>query len=201
MKRISALTSLLAMTVLVVACGGIMTSDHPVKSTYLLEPWSGQSAEQAGDTWPPLALSVAAVPGLDTNHILALGRDARLQHYANARWADFLPEVMNSVLRRSLVLSGRFEAVKSSSTPDNGDWTLALEIQQFYGLHDGAGNTSSVAARFEGVLRCNDADHPLQLSSSRPVHEERLSVVVDAHQQALNDVTRDLLDKIGERCQ
>ena len=200
MNRISALTSLLAMTVLVVACGGIMTSDHPVKSTYLLEPLPAPSGEKPGETWPPLALSVTAVPGLDTDHILALGRDARLQHYANARWADFLPEVLNSVTRRSLASSGHFEAVRATTAPDSGDWTLALEVQQFYGIQDGVGTTSSVAARFEGLLRCNDADHQLQLSSSKSVHEERLSVVVDAHQQALNEVTRALLDKISANC-
>jgi ABC-type uncharacterized transport system auxiliary subunit len=39
------------------------------------------------------------------------------------------------------------------------------------------------------------------MNSSRPVREERLSVVVKAHQQALDDVTQQLLEQITENCQ
>lgn len=200
MKRISAITCLLAMTSLTVACGGVMTSDHPTRQIYLLEPYSVQSDENTGDPWPALALAVTAVPGLDTDHIQALSTDASLKHYANARWADFLPEVLSSVLRRSLASTGRFEAVKATVAPDSGDWTLALEVQQFFGNQDASGNTSSVEARFEGLLHCNDEDHQLQMSVSRTVREERLSVVVRAHQQALDGITQQLVDQIMESC-
>jgi ABC-type uncharacterized transport system auxiliary subunit len=201
MKRISALSSLLALTAIVTACGGILTSDQPVKQIYVLEPWSVPSGDFAGDSWPTLALTVTAVPGLDTDHIQAVGTDARMHQYANARWADFLPDVLTSVMRRSLSSADRFTAVKASPAPDTDDWVLALEAQQFYGVRDGAGNTSSVEVRFEGTLNCGDKGHQLRLSSSSPVYEERLSVVVRAHQKALDAVTRDLLDQIEASCQ
>ena len=201
MKRINVLISLLALTALVTACGGILTSDQPVKQTYILEPWTVPSGDFSGASWPTLALTVTAVPGLDTDHIQAIGTNARMHHYANARWADFLPEVLASVMRRSLSSADRFTAVKASPAPDTDDWVLALEAQQFYGIQDAAGNTSSVAVRFEGVLRCKDLDHQLQIKSSRSVREERLSVVVRANQQALDDVTQQLLEQLTENCQ
>lgn len=201
MKRILALCSLLALTAFTTACGGILTSDQPVRQTYILEPWSGPSGAPADEVWPPLALSVTAVPGLDTDHIQAIGSDARLHQYANARWADFLPEVLASVMRRSLASTDRFKTVKTSPAPDIGDWVLALEVQQFYGIQDFSGNTSSVSVRFDGLLNCKDEDHPLQMNSSSPVREERLSAVVRAHQNALDDATQQLLEQISERCQ
>ena len=201
MKRISALSGLLALTAIVTACGGILTSDQPVKQTYILQPWSVPSGDFAGDSWPTLALTVTAVPGLDTDYIQAIGTDARMHQYANARWADFLPEVLASVMRRSLSTADRFTAVKASPAPDTDDWVLALEAQQFYGIQDSGGSTSSVSVRFEGLLRCKDTDHQLQMKSSRPVREERLSVVVRAHQQALDDVTQQLLELITKNCQ
>jgi ABC-type uncharacterized transport system auxiliary subunit len=151
MKRIFALSLLLALTATITACGGILTSDQPVRQTYILEPWSVPTGKSAGDAWPPLALSVTAVPGLDTDQIQAIGTDARMRQYANARWADFLPEVLASVMRRSLASSDRFAVVKASPVAGTGDWVVALEVQQFYGIQGASGNTSSVSVRFEGL--------------------------------------------------
>ena len=201
MKRKSAITSLLLLAATITACGGVLTSEHPVKQTYLLEPTSIESTDSAGDPWPALELSVKAVPGLDTDHIQALSTDASLKHYANARWADFLPEVLSSVMRRSLASTGRFEAVSATPAPGGEAWSLILEVQQFYGIQDYTGSTSSVAVSFEGVLACKEQIHQLQLSFSRPVREERLSVVVKAHQQALDDATKQLISELSELCQ
>lgn len=200
MKRISAITILLFLTAIVTACGGVMTSEHPVKQTYLLEPTTVDVSNRPDDLWPALELSVMAVPGLDTDHIQALSTDASLKHYANARWADFLPEVLASVLRRSLASTERFEAVRATPAPTGDGWSLTMEVQKFYGIRDYAGNTTSVAAEFEGILDCKEQVHQLQLSFSRPVREERLSVVVNAHQQALDDATRHLVAKLNELC-
>ena len=201
MKRKSAITSLLFLTAFITACGGVLTSEHPVRQTYLLEPSSLESTDSAGDPWPALELSVKAVPGLNTDHIQALSTDASLKHYANARWADFLPEVLSSVIRRSLMSTGRFESVSTTPTPRHDDWSLNLEVQQFYGIQEYAGDTSSVAVSFEGVLACREQVHQLQLSFSRPVREERLSVVVKAHQQALDDATKQLVSELSKHCQ
>ncbi|MFC1795597.1 ABC-type transport auxiliary lipoprotein family protein [Pseudomonadota bacterium] len=201
MKRKSAITSLLLLAATLTACGGVLTSERPVKQTYLLEPASIESTDSEGDPWPALELSVKAVPGLDTDHIQALSTDASLKHYANARWADFLPEVLSSVMRRSLASTGRFEAVSATLAPRGEAWSLSLEVQQFYGIQDYAGSTSSVAVTFEGILKCREQVRQLQLSFSRPVREERLSVVVKAHQQALDDATKQLVSELSEFCQ
>ena len=201
MKRISAITILLFLAAIVTACGGVLTSEHPVKQTYLLEPSSIDLSDRTGDPWPALELSVKAVPGLDTDHIQALSTDASLKHYANARWADYLPEVLASVLRRSLASTGRFEAVRATPVSGGENWSLIIEVQQFYGIQDYAGSTSSVAVAFEGVLECGEQVHQLQLSSSRAVREERLSLVVKAHQQALDDATKQLVVELTELCQ
>ena len=201
MKRKSAITSLLFLTAFITACGGVLTSEHPVRQTYLLEPSSLESTDSAGDPWPALELSVKAVPGLNTDHIQALSTDASLKHYANARWADFLPEVLSSVIRRSIASTGQFESVSTTTAPRRDDWSLILEVQQFYGIQDYAGTTSSVAVSFEEVLACREQIHQLHLSFSRPVSEERLSVVVKAHQQALDDATKQLVSELSKHCQ
>jgi ABC-type uncharacterized transport system auxiliary subunit len=200
MKKITAIMVLLAVTVQITACSGLLTSDTDARKYYLLEPYSGYSGADTDETWPVLVMSVSAVPGLDTDHIQALGSDARLIQYANARWTDYLPEVLTSVMRRSLASAGRFETVKTTVGHDTDHWKLKLEVQQFYGILDAADGTSSVKVRFEGNLRCHDQEHQLQLNASQPVHEDRLAAVVSAHQQALDDASRQLMEHIIDSC-
>jgi len=192
--------ALLAITVQITACSGILTSETAARQNYLLEPYTGYSGAETGEAWPALVISVSAVPGLDTDHIQALGTDARLIQYANARWADFLPEVLTSLLRRSLTSTGRFAAVKTKPGKATNQWSLELEVQQFYGILDAANGTSSVQVRFEGNLHCRDQQHQLQLNASKPVPEDRLAAVVRAHQQALDDTSRQLMQSITDYC-
>jgi ABC-type uncharacterized transport system auxiliary subunit len=200
MNRKTAIVALLAMTVQITACSGILTSDTAARQNYLLEPYTGYSGADTGEAWPVLVISVSAVPGLDTDHIQALGTDARLIQYANARWADFLPEVLTSLLRRSIASTGRFEAVKTKPGNAANQWSLELEVQQFYGILDAANGTSSVQVRFEGNLHCHDQEHRLRLNASKPVQEDRLAAVVRAHQQALDDTSRQLMQSIMDYC-
>ena len=87
------------------ACSGLLESGQPAKQYYMLSPVQLASSSPAnGDQ--PLTLSISAVPGLDTDRIQALGSDAALNRYANARWPDHLPEVVGSVLKRSLASQG-----------------------------------------------------------------------------------------------
>lgn len=200
MKRKTIVTGMLLTTSIVTACGGILTSQSPAKQVYLLEPWAAATSTPVNDPLTTLVFSVSAVPGLDTDRILALGSDAQLNHYANARWADHLPEVLTSVIRRSLASTNQFAAVTAAQAADGSDWMVRLEVQQFYGIQHVAGVTSSVKVLFEGSLLCNDNEQGIMLTANKAVGQERLSTVVAAHQQALDDVTRQLLDNIQRNC-
>ena len=200
MKRLITVVALLALILQITACSGLLSSETAARQHYLLQPYNGNSGGDSGDSWPVLALTVSAVPGLDTDHIQALGTDARLIQYANARWADFLPEVLTSVMRRSLASSGRFQAVNTKRGSDTDQWTLNLEVQQFYGILLGADQTSSVSVRFEGTLSCMGQEHQLQLSASKPVHSNRLESVVRAHQQALDEASGQLMQVFIGKC-
>lgn len=188
----------LLLLLLLTACSGVMDSKQPSKQYYLLSPLDGGGSAPSASA-PTLTLSVAAVPGLDSDRIQALGPDASLDRYANARWPDHLPEVIGSVMKRSLASSGRFSSVREGTYAGEDGWLLTLEIQKFYGLRSG-GATSSVLVEMGGAIECGDRGTPLSLSSSNPVGEERLASVVSAHQRGLDDVTRQLLDGIGAAC-
>ena len=190
----AALAALLAT-----ACSGLFTSDQPPRQDYLLVPLapSGKSAPEGA---PEITIAVNAVPGLDTSRILALESDARLNHYANARWPDNLPEVLTSLLQRSLEGSGLFTRVGAPLTAGDTYGAVFLEVRQFYGLRDSTGSTGSVRVELAGSVRCGANSLPLRLESSQGVAQERLSQVVAAHQAGLDDVTRQLIAALESAC-
>ena len=200
MKKKTLLLALAAMTMLLAACSGVMDSKQPARQAYMLTPYSGAADTANPAQGPELSITVSAVPGLDTDRVQALSSDARLNQYANARWPDHLPEVLTSVMKRSLASSGRFSAVEESTRASGDGWLLLLEVQQFYGIRNASGDTSAVIVEMTGSIECNDLRGSFTLSDSNPVGDERLSAVVAAHQQGLDDVTRQLLDQISKTC-
>ena len=194
------LPALAAMTMLLTACSGVMDSKQPARQVYMLTPYSGATDAANPAQGPQLSITVSAVPGLDTDRVLALSNDARLNQYANARWPDHLPEVLTSIMKRSLASTGRFSAVEESTRASGDGWLLLLEVQQFYGIRNASGDTSAVIVEMTGSIECNDLRGPFTLSDSNPVADERLSAVVAAHQRGLDEVTAQLLDQISETC-
>ncbi len=182
------------------ACSGMMDSAQPAKQIYMLMPLSGSPSTAPVEQKPVLAVTLDAVPGLDTDWVQTLGEDASLTRYANARWPDHLPEVLSSVIQRSLASSGRFSAVEQSSRATGDAWMLHLEVEKFYGLQGATGETGSVVTQIAGSIQCNGHGESFTLSDSVAVGSERLSSVVAAHQQGLNDVTQQLIRKIFEVC-
>lgn len=156
-----ALPALLAL--LLAGCGNLLTSEQPTRHHYLLSPFAAAPAPTDQQTAPELTLGLVAIPGLDTDRILALGTDARLNHYANARWPDHLPEVLASVIRRSLEATGRYAAVRDAEAGVTEDWALNLEVREFYGIQDASGATTAVRVALAGTLACGGATHTLSL--------------------------------------
>jgi ABC-type uncharacterized transport system auxiliary subunit len=200
MKNKTLLPALTLAMLLSVGCSSAMNSAQPAKQYYMLVPLSAAGGAASTDQAPELSMTVSAVPGLDTDRVQALSSDARLNQYANARWPDHLPEVLTSVIQRSLASSGQFSTVEKGSRKRNDGWLLELEVQQFYGIQNASGNTSTVRVEMNGFIECNDVLSSFTLSDSNSVSDEYLSAVVSAHQRGLDDVTRQLLDQISKTC-
>jgi len=200
MNRYPTWPALLTMLILIQGCGGILTSDQPARQTYLLKPLAHPSSATATAEAVDLALNVTAIPGLDTDQVLALGVDARLQQYSNARWPDHLPEVLTSVLQRSLESAGPFAPVRNADRATIDGWMLQLEVREFFGIRDAAGDTLSVRVALAGSVSCGGERHPLGLHDANPVATQRLASVVAAHQAGLDGVTRDLVERVLRLC-
>ena len=156
------------------------------------------AAPQLAPSDPPVsvALSVTVVPGLDTDRILTLSGDAELGQYASARWVDNLPELLASLLERSLLATGQFVIVSESAASRPGNCLLELEFREFFADIGPGGITTAVRIVTHGHFQCGSAAAVMiQSDVSKPVADERMNVIVAAFQQAMDQVTQDAIMK------
>ena len=116
-----------------------------------------------------LVLDLSVVPGLDSDRILNLGPQARLNHYAGAHWPEHLPEVLGSVLARSFERGGWRAVRLGERTRAPDECLLSLETRAFYGRVNGANVTERVEVRFDGDLVCGDSRQPVATAQDVPV--------------------------------
>jgi len=191
------LLSGLLLPLLVSACSGLTRSDKPATKTWWLKPLTGISQESALASVPKVDLSVGVVPGLDSDRILTLSSDAELNNYGAARWADNLPELMASLIGRTLQATGSFSVVSGSAVGAHQDCDLALEVREFFAEIGSAGQSFAVKVALDGQYLCGSATPvAIHVRASVPIQAERMSSIVAAFQQGLDMAMRDLLEQL-----
>lgn len=196
-QRLPLVFSLILAVLLAGACSGLTKSDKPPVTTWWLVPYTGVAKVAPHDPVTPVVLSVSVVPGLDTDRILALSAGSELKPYSGARWVDSLPELVNSLISRTLEASGRFKPdsgwTRSSSRPCD----LQLELRAFYATLNSDGQTTNIHIAISGRYQCESGQpRSIDLSTSVPVHDNRMRAIVAAFQLAMDGIMQDLLQKL-----
>lgn len=184
---------LLLAAALLAGCGSLLESDSPPDTRWWLEPTTvaGDAAREP----IALVLDFRVVPGLDTDRVLNLDDNARLNHYAGAHWPDHLPEFIGSVLARSLE-GGGWRQVREGDYARPGECLLTLELRRFYGRLGGDGVTDRVELSMAGAMTCDGSTRSVSVASENAVSANRMSVIVDAFQVALDQATRKLAQQL-----
>ena len=173
------------------ACGSLIETQRPADEVYWLEPLAGEFATADGAV--PVRLQVSAVPGLDTDRVLSLDEDARLAQLGLARWPDYLPELLGSVLRRSLQGAG-LHVLNDSVGRDENQCLLNIEVRSFF-ARSRQGNAQSAEVQLAGKLSCGTGEWALTLVSTQPTGSAAPDVVA-ALQNALDEVSERLIDQV-----
>ena len=194
---ISLLLALLLMALLLAACGGLTRSDKPVTRTWMLMPIEYSVQASSSEPVTSVVVSVVVVPGLDTDRILTLSEDAELNYFAAARWADHIPEMLESLTGRTLQASGNFDVISSHAGGGHEDCDLRLEVQEFFAFSGSPGSAYEVRIAIGGQYSCRSGkSKPIRVQASIPVYEGNMSVIVAAFQKGTDEVLTDLLANI-----
>jgi ABC-type uncharacterized transport system auxiliary subunit len=179
------LTALAALGL--VACSGVLTSKEAPARVYRLEPFPAP-ALVAPTIDATLAVRVRVVPGLDSDRLLTLDPDGRVNHLGNARWPDYLPEFAASLLQRYVQAGGYFAEVLGDPARSTHDCLLDLLVQRFYTRLDQQQRPVSVELALTGALQCGETRTVLGLEGRADVQAASIAAVVAAHQRAFNAI-------------
>lgn len=195
--KIYSVFCILVVTCLLTACGGLTRSDKPAVTTWWLKPYIDMTGPAVAQPVLPLDITVTAVPGLDSDKILTLSPDAELKPYAGARWAEHVPELLVSLLERSLQASGKFEILHGIASTGSPTCDLQLELREFFADLDSGGRTTGVRVALSGRHQCGSAAAVVVHSSvTITVADERMNIIVAAFQQATDQMTDEILNQL-----
>ena len=200
MKDCLLVALLMVLTATLSGCGVVFTSDQPPEHEYWLEAVNLQLGEPPAGDLPDLVVVVRAIPGLDTDRILMKGPGAKLNYYAGARWPDHLPEIVTVLVRLSLESSGRFNRVGSSSQISHDEWSLDLELREFFAVVTTAGTPLQVHVKLAGHVNCGSGNAAVSAATTAPAQKDRLSEIIAAFQSATDNALIGLGAQLEARC-
>lgn len=177
--------ALFALALGVAACNGALESRQPAPHRWWLEP-PPLTLETPAYRQATLVVTLDVVPGLDTDRVLNLSPDHRLNHFAGAHWADNAPELIGSLLRRSLNNSTAFAAVTLHHGAASKTCRLDLEVDAFHARIDAEGVAYAVEVGWQGQFECAGVRRSVRVESSQPAQGNRMAGLVSAFQAALN---------------
>jgi ABC-type uncharacterized transport system auxiliary subunit len=180
------------------ACADLTGSDKPPVTSWWLEPYTEHgSTSAAADQVIPVTVQVTVIPGLDDDRILTLSGAGELKPYSAARWVDNLPELLTSIIGRTVEGSGRFRVVDVQSRLESKPCEIQIESQAFFARLDSAGQTNAVDVAFAGYYQCeNTAALQLDLNASTPIHDQHMKSIVAGFQQSTDSTMKGLLNRI-----
>lgn len=111
-------------------CSSGFRSDAPAPQTYVLRV-AGQPAEPLPEPASVQVLSPLPRPGFETDRIMLVRSDRRLDHFNAIRWAGDLPEVVEALAVERLRGSGAFSSVHDSISGFPADYLLQISIRRF----------------------------------------------------------------------
>lgn len=184
------LAAMAALSLLLAACGslvGLPSSDPAAR--YTLRPPTDLESPRL-----PVVIMVAepeAPAALDSERIALKPNELEVQYYANARWADRAPRLMQRHLIAAL--TGAVTDAGTETMPLPADYRVETSLLAMEAIYTG-GKTPTIRVTLDAKLF---ARTPLALLDRRrftaevPARQDKLAVIMAAFDEAVANVTSD----------
>ena len=111
-------------------CGGLIPQATP-SNLYNLSPKSTFPADLPRVTWQLVVEEPFAAGGLDTHKIAIYTNPYEVKYYADARWAERAPRMVQTLLVESFENTGKIVSVGRQSVGLRSDYNLKGELREF----------------------------------------------------------------------
>jgi cholesterol transport system auxiliary component len=153
-RSISTVLKVVAIVAALVVSGGcnVLEIPGPAPDLYNLTPKSTFS-----NSLPEIKKQLTieeplASGGLDSNRIALYPHSTRLKFFANARWSERAPKMLQTLLVESFENTNKIVAVGRQSIGLRSDFTLKTEVREFQVEHNGEAETYVVRVRINAKL-------------------------------------------------
>ena len=179
----------------------VLESSVPTPETYRL--WPAASAAARADATVPLAITVArprTSAALDSDRIAVAPAPSRFDHYADVRWAEPAPQMLQQNLVAALESSGRFAGVFAAPARVPAELLLDVELRHFEAVATEAGATPVAHVQLQVSLV--DSRRVVRVTSfvseaRVPAAHNRRGAIVAAFERASAQVVADVVERIG----
>lgn len=183
----------LPLTASLGACGGLIPQAPP-SNIYNLSPKTTFPDSLPRVDWQLVVEEPYAAGGLDSHKIAIYTNPYEVKYYAEARWAERAPRMVQTLLVESFENTGRIVAVGRQSVGLRSDFNLKSELREFQAvLKDG-----QTAPEVIVVLQAKMIAQPRQQIVASATFERRAMAksgailnVVEAFDDALGKILRD----------
>lgn len=186
-----------ALCLALCGCAALGGKHEPYSIHTLSAPAASASAATPVD-WQLLIERPHASRALDTARIAVVPRDGVIEYYANARWSDPVPDLLQDRLLHGFANDSRLRS-SAVAAGLSGDFSLATNVQQF-GLELGSDGAMAVLN-----LTATLIDRPSNRIIARQGFQARIPASTEiestqaALQEASNQVTTQLIEwTLGE---
>jgi cholesterol transport system auxiliary component len=188
---------------LLTACGSLFAPAPPAPHFYTLDAAAAIAVTSPAMPTPSPGASalvmIVALPraaaGFDTDRIVYVLEEHRLQPYADNQWIDTPSKMLAPLISAALSSTGAFGAVLQVPSPVSGQWELQSDIVRFQ--HE------VVAARFRFTLRVTLIEQRTrtvvltrEFDASAPIASASPAAAV----AAANVVVADVLHQMAAAC-
>jgi len=195
MKRIAIL---FLVSVLIGGCGSILPSG-PAPDLFYLTPKSTFNADLPEVKWQLVIEEPVAGGGLDTSSIALHPNPTEVKYFADARWTERAPKMIQTLLVESFENSGTITAVGREAIGLRADYSLKTELREFQAEYfNGTESAPSVRVRINAKI----IKQPRQIIVASRNFEQVFKVngntemlsIIKVFDSALGKVMKDLVE-------
>lgn len=111
-------------------CGGLIPQAPP-SNLYTLSPKTAFQADMPRVDWQLVVEEPFAAGGLDTHRIAIMTNPYEIKYYADARWAERAPRMVQTLLVESFENTGKIVSVGRQSIGLRSDFNVKSELREF----------------------------------------------------------------------
>lgn len=146
------IAGLIAVTVLLSACGFTLPGSGPAPLTYDLSPKSTFDGDLPEIKQQLVVEEPSSARGIDTDRITLRPSPIEIKYFAGSRWVDRAPRMVQILLVESFENTGRILAIGRQSIGLRPDYSVKSELREFQAEYFDAGGKPSIHVRLNVKL-------------------------------------------------